>query len=370
MENRQLPSGPLRWLRFVLNVGTEKPDIKDWQEVYDFARKQSIIGICDPTGHDIRMPQNLLFQWIGDVQAIRAQNKLLNQRSVEVYHFLRELGFRCCILKGQGNAMIYPDPYQRSPGDVDVWVDADKNKVYNFVKERYPDAEECIKHIKFPIFTDVEVDVHHTPLRFLHIGHNRYLQKWFSEQIDEQMSHYTTLSDTRCKIAVPTAKFNAVYQLGHIMVHLLDEGLGFRQLIDYFYVLKKVSSLSQEERDDIVDTWKRLGMLKLSSAVMWVETEILRIDKRYLLTAPNEQLGERLLADVLEGGNFGHYSARRLYISNGNRFTKRVSTLRRLVRMSPCFLGEAAFRIPYRFVSLLKAYWRIFVFKNVRKEAK
>lgn len=358
------PNKTLEWLRFVLNSDSEKPEIGDWQEVYDFARKQSIIGICDPTGHDIRMPQNLLFQWIGDVQAIRVQNKLLNQRSAEVYHFLRESGFRCCVLKGQGNALMYPDPSLRCPGDVDVWVDADQNKVYDFVKERYPDAEECIKHIKLPIFMDVEVDVHHTPLRFLHIGHNRYLQKWLSEQIDEQMSHYTTLPDTRCKIAVPTAKFNAVYQLGHIMVHLFDEGLGFRQLIDYFYVLKEVCSMSQKERDDIVDTWKRLGMLKLASAVMWVESEVLGIDKRCILTAPNEQLGKRLLADVLEGGNFGHYSARRLYISNGNRFTKRVSTLRRLVRMSPCFPGEATYRIPHRFLGLSKVYWRKFVVRK------
>lgn len=348
----------LEWLRFVLNQNSEKPEIDDWQEVYNFAEKQSLIGICDPTGHDVRMPQNLLFQWIGDVQAIRIQNKLLNQRSVEVYQFLRESGFRCCILKGQGNAQMYPDAGLRCSSDVDVWVDADKKMVYDFVKERYPDAEECIKHIKFPIFTDVEVDVHHTPLRFLHISHNRYLQKWFSEQIDEQMSHYTTLPDTRCKIAVPTAKFNAVYQLGHIMVHLFDEGLGFRQLIDYFYVLKEVSSLSQEDRDDIVDNWKNLGMLKLASAVMWIETEILGIDKGCLLTASNERLGKLLLEDVLEGGNFGHYSVRQSYISNGNRFAKRVSSLCRLLRMSPCFPGEAAFRIPHRFAALSKVYWR------------
>ena len=352
------PNKTLEWLRFVLNQNSEKPEIDDWQEVYNFAEMQSLIGICDPTGHDVRMPQNLLFQWIGDVQAIRVQNKLLNQRSVEVYQFLRESGFRCCILKGQGNAQMYPDAGLRCSGDVDVWVDADKKMVYDFVKERYPDAEECIKHIKFPMFTDVEVDVHHTPLRFLHIGHNRILQKWLSEQKDEQMIHYVSLPDTTGHIAVPTAKFNAVYQLGHIMVHLFDEGLGFRQLIDYFYVLKEVSSLSQEDRDDIVDNWKNLGMLKLASAVMWIETEILGIDKGCLLTASNERLGKLLLEDVLEGGNFGHYSVRQSYISNGNRFAKRVSSLCRLLRMSPCFPGEAAFRIPHRFAALSKVYWR------------
>ncbi len=351
----------LGWLRFVLNPNSGKPEVDDWQDVYDFAEKQSLLGICNPTSHDIRMPQDLLFQWIGDVQAIKAQNQLLNQRSAEVYQFLRESGFRCCILKGQGNALMYPDPSLRCPGDVDVWVDVDKETLYRYVRERYSDAEECIKHIKFPMFADVEVDVHHTPLRFLHICHNRNLQKWLSGQIDEQMNHYVSLPDTTDDLAVPTAKFNAVYQLGHIMVHLFDEGIGFRQLTDYFYVLKEVSGLSQEERDDIVDTWKRLGMLKLASAVMWIESEIMGIDKRCLLTDPNEQLGERFLEDVLEGGNFGHFSVRQSYCNNGNRFARRVSSLRRLLRLSPCFPGEAAFRIPHRIFGLSKVYWRKYV---------
>lgn len=120
--------------------------------------------------------------------------------------------------------------------------------------------------------------------------------------------------------------------------------------------------LSQEDRDDIVRNWKSLGMLKLASAVMWIESEILGIDKRCLLTVTNERLGKLLLEDVLEGGNFGHYSVRQSYISNGNRYAKRVSTLRRLVRMSPCSLGEAAFRIPHRFAALSKVYWRKCVF--------
>lgn len=358
MELWHLYDESLRWLRFILNDNTIKPDIKDWQSVYDFAEKQSILGICNPTSYDVRMPQDLLFQWIGDVQAIRAQNNLLNQRSVEVYQFLWESGFKCCILKGQGNAQMYPDTGLRCPGDVDVWVDTDKKKLYDFVKERYPDAEECLKHIKLPMFTDAKVDVHYTPLRFLHIGHYRNLQKWLSEQKEEQMNHFTALTDTRCNIAVPTAKFNVVYQLGHIMVHLFDEGVGFRQLIDYFYVLKEVDGLSKEDRDDIVRTWKRLGMLKLASAVMWIEAEILGIDKRCLLTVPNEQLGKMLLEDVLEGGNFGHYSIRQSYRNSGNRFARRVSSLRRLLRLSSCSPGEAAFRIPYRFVALSKVCWR------------
>lgn len=356
-----LPNKCFEWLRFVLNPDSEEPSISNWKEVLVFSERHAIIGIFDPTRYDVRMPQDLLFTWIGCLQAVKAQNQLLNQRTVEVYTFLRNAGFKCCILKGQGNALMYPDPSLRSPGDVDVWVDADKDALYEFVRERFPNAKECIKHIKFPIFTDVEVDVHHTPLRFFHPKHDRQLQQWLTDQKDEQFSHNVRLSGTESDIAVPTAKFNAVYQLGHIMVHLFDEGVGFRQLIDYFYVLKKVEELPQEERFEIVVTWKRLGMSRLASAVMWIESEVLGIPERYLLMTPNRRLGKSMLEDMLEGGNFGHYSERQLLRHRGKRLARRVASLRRLIKLSPCFPGEAAYRIPHRVVAVVKADWRKFV---------
>lgn len=346
------------WLRFSLNPGKPMSNVTDWRTLYEFADKQKIIGTCDPTRHDVRMPQDLLFTWIGYLQAIKAQNQLLNQRAVEVYTFMRGAGFRCCILKGQGNALMYPDPSLRCPGDVDVWVDADRETLYEFVRERFPDAKECFKHIKFPIFSDVEVDVHHTPLRFFHPKHDRLLQQWLTDQKDEQFSHNVRLSGTESDVAFPTAKFNAVYLLGHIMVHLFDEGVGFRQLIDYFYVLKEVEGLPQEERDEIVGAWKRLGMLRLASAVMWIESEVLGIPERYLLTTPNRRLGKKMLEDVLEGGNFGHYSERQLLRHRGKRLARRVASLRRLIKLSPCFPGEAAYRIPRRVFAVAKADWR------------
>lgn len=345
----------LEWLRFVLNPASKKASVQDWQEVYDFATRQAIIGICNPTRYDVRMPQDLLFTWIGDLQTIRAQNQLLNQRAVEVYSFLKEAGFRCCILKGQGNALMYPDPGLRCPGDVDVWVDEDEETLYEFVRERFPDAEECVKHIKFPVFTDVEVDVHHTPLRLFRPKHRRVFQQWLSNQKEEQFSHYVRLLETESDIAVPTAKFNAVYQLGHMMIHLFDEGVGFRQLIDYYYVLKEVCGISPKERKAIVDAWKSMGMLRLASAVMWIESEILGLPERYLLITSNQRLGKIILADVLEGGNFGHYSVRQTYRYDGKRFTRRTSSFFRLIRLSPCFPSETAFQIMRCCTGVVKA---------------
>ena len=349
-----LQNKTLEWLRFVLNPNSEKPEIGERQEVYDFAEKQSLIGICNPTDYDIRMPHDLLFQWIGDVQIISAQNQLLNQRSTEVCQFLRESGFRCCILKGQGNAEMYPNPLSRMPGDIDVWIDAEEDTIQRFVRERFPDAKECFKHIKFPLFDDVEVDVHQTPMKLRYPQHQRRLQGWIDQHKEEQFNHFVKLTGTDVEVAVPTARFNAVYQLGHIMIHLFDQGVGFRQLIDYFYVLKELADISLEEREKIVHTWKRFGMSRLASAVMWIESDVLGLHENYLLVTPNRKLGERLLADVLEGGNFGHYSIRQSYRHKRQKYKKRISSLSRLIGLAPLFPGEAVFEIMGKCVAVIK----------------
>ena len=350
------------WLQYVLKSDEVIPIVSDWEALYQFADKQKIIGVCNPLNYNVQIGVDLVSIWMGSVIQIKAQNALVSKRAIEVCEIWKNAGFRCCVLKGQGNAEMYPDPSLRMPGDIDLWIDADEETIRDFVTKQYPDAKECYKHIKYPVFDDVEVDVHQTPLKFGYPLHQKRFQKWIKQYKDEQFLNRIQLTGTEGYVSVPTAKFNAVYQLGHIMEHLFDEGVGFRQLIDYFYVLKELEGLLQEERDEIVNTWKRLGMLRLASAVMWIESEVLGMPERYLLTTPNRRLGKSMLEDVLEGGNFGHYSERQKYHYRGKRLAKRVASLRRLLKISLCSPGEAAFRIPHRFVILAKADWRRILF--------
>ena len=291
---------------------------------------------------------------MGSALQIKQFNKLLNQRAIDVCQIWQEAGFRCCVLKGQGNAEMYPDPSLRMPGDIDLWIDADENTIQDFITKQFPDAKECYKHIKYPIFNDVEVDIHQTPLKFRRPLHQQRLQRWIQLNKEKQFCNTIKLTGSDGYISVPTAKFNAVYQLGHIMIHLFDEGIGFRHLVDYFYVLKKLDGLSQEERDEIVRTWKKIGILRLASAVMWIESEKMGLPEGCMLTAPSRTLGKILLKDVLDGGNFGKYSIRQEYAHSGKSLARRVSTLWRLIRLSHCFPTEAFFGIKDRFTAVIK----------------
>lgn len=337
----------LLWLRYVLNSRRDSiPPIRNWQAVYDFAVKQQIIGVCSPTPYSVRVDQKVLYRWIGDEQQIRNRNHVLNKRIEELSKILTEAGFRFCILKGQGNAEMYPDPGLRCAGDIDVWIDADEKSVIGFVKKRYPDIGQTFKHIKFPVFDDVDVDVHTTPLRLYHPSHKRELEKWILHQKDKQFAHTIRLSSNGLDVSVPTARFNVVYQMGHILIHLLDDGIGLRHMVDYFYVLQALGRLSEAEKHEIAGEWRKFGMLRLASGVMWIEKEILGLPEEFLIVGPDAKRGNMLLGEMLEGGNFGHHSPfQRL---KDTYFAFRFAKAVHLMKIASLFPREAIFRLIHK----------------------
>ena len=264
----------LNWLRFVLNPETAMPTVTDWAALYRFADKQAIIGICNPTRFDVKIGIEILSLWIGDLQQIQLNSTRLNKRVEELGEYLGSAGFSFCILKGQGNAEMYPEPLMRMPGDIDVWIDADEEVVYKYVKNRFPDAKVFFKHICFPLFNDVQVEVHATPHKFFCPLHNKRTQRWIEKNKEEQFKHKIHLTGIENEICVPTVNFNAVFQLGHLLLHLYDEGFGLRHLVDYYYVLKNLE-FSVEERDEFEKTLEHLGMLRFAKSIMWIEKEIL-----------------------------------------------------------------------------------------------
>ena len=344
----------LQWLRYVLCPTGVAPAVSDWQGVLDFANKQSITGICIPSQHPENLDNSLQMKWIGAWLSIERQNRLLNRQTARLCVNLRRDGLRCCILKGQGNALMYPNPLMRCAGDIDVWVDATEQELMAFVKKVFPNENGGYKHFKFPVFKNTAVDLHYMPLKVYHPGNNRRLQAWIEQKKEEQMTHYVRLDGTKTDIAVPTVTFNAVYQLGHIMIHIEDQGIGLRQMVDYYYVLRNVGSMSDDVKAEIVDTWEQVGLRKLAGAVMWVEKELLGLPEECLLVRPDEKTGRLLADDIMEGGNFGQHSSREVFRKWG-RYVKKSADAWHLLKLSVCFPGEAFFKI----VSKVKTTGRI-----------
>ena len=182
------------------------------------------------------MKKELLLQWMAESQMLEKVNVRLNDAAIQVSEWFRKKGFRTCILKGQGNALMYPNPYSRTPGDIDIWVEGEDKRVISFVRSISPHEKACYHHIGFPSYKGVEVEVHYRPSFLLCFWHNRKLQKYYERVKEEQFSHRVMLGK-QGEIAIPTVEFNLIFQLTHIFSHLMNEGIGLRQLLDYYYVL-------------------------------------------------------------------------------------------------------------------------------------
>ena len=427
------------------NMSNVVADI-DWQQLYSFASKQAILGLCfdgiERLGKEYpeELKQNpigrgLLMTWMGAAQQIRSQNMKVNGVAAKFYSKFRDDGLRCCILKGQGNALMYPNPYSRTPGDIDVWVNASREQITEYAKKHFKLGDDIrYQHIETSV-DGVPVELHFFPCTMNNPIYHARLQKWFRRNANLQCSNVVSLPDGAGDIAIPTTAFNVIYQLTHLYHHFFDEGIGMRQIIDYFLVVNDFSKnvfldtdfsnhpvnfsnhpvpLSKEgstfspspsssgsgdvtapsrcseplrskdggaskpspncagwdrlsiEGDNSADSTtavtssastaldvvqrelKYLGLWKFAGAVMYVLKKVLGLAEDKMIVPVDEKRGRLLLAEILDGGNFGRHFTKYAgftHQSMGKKYFLKIWRNMHFVRFYPAeALSEPIFR--------------------------
>ena len=336
------------------------PTVEQWRELYRMAVQQTVAGLLFPVIEQLpaeqRPPREVLLQWYMLKERTVAMNRLLNRRAVETADFFRAEGFDNCILKGQGIAALYPEPLLRTAGDIDIWLGGGREKIYAFARSRVGLEGLTYQHIHYPLHNDVEVEVHTTPGYLYAPMGNRRLQRFFATHAEEQYHHEVALPEVVGSISVPTAEFNRIYILLHIYMHLFGEGIGLRQVVDYYYVLRQPTTVESRERT--VAMLRELRMMRFARAMMWVQHEVLGLEEEHLLVEPDEREGRFLLEEIMLAGNFGKYDAR-IDRKNHHRLLPRVwHSVRRGVKFLVRYPHEMVWNIPFRTWQYL---WRLMV---------
>lgn len=329
------------------NISNVVADI-DWQQLYFFASKQAILGLCFDSIERLvkeypdELKQNpiereLLTTWMAKTQQIRRQNMNVNGVAAKLYSKFREDGLRCCILKGQGNAVMYPNPYSRTPGNIGVWVNASREDITEYAKNHFKQEDDIRFHHLETTMDGVPVELHFYPGIMNNPIYNARLQKWFKRNADLQCSNVVSQPDGIGEIAIPTTAFNVIYQLTHLYHHFFDEGIGMRQIIDYYYVANNDELLVI--RDTLQKELKHLGLWKFARAVMYVQHEVLGLLEEKMIAPMDEKRGKMLLAEILNGGNFGQYDER--YVFGHSFFGHNIQRLCRDLRLVRYYPAEA-----------------------------
>jgi hypothetical protein len=324
----------------------------DWIDLLDFAAKQGIIGVYwhgiemlfkSPTA--INKPNDdEVMEWWGEIQDIRKRNEDLFKKTEFVSRTFKKEGFDNCILKGQGNALMYPDPYLRTPGDIDIWLCGDHDKIENYVKKLFPNTKSGNLHIDFPVFKDTLVEVHYTPSHLANPITNKQLQRYFNEEQGKQVTNMQTLPNGK-SIPIPTLEFNIIFQLSHILRHYIYEGISLKQLVDYFYVLKEhhtwKRSLGCKAGKNIQSVLPHLGMQRFASVIMYI-MNVFGLEEDYLFTKMNDKGGKIILDSIVNEEDIHSSSLHNMNdLSRYNSAKERQKIkLHRLIKLFPYFPGE------------------------------
>lgn len=328
-----------------LSIGTGSkisitPTAEQWEELLELSQKQTLSGITftgiEKLPPSQRPPKEILLKWYNMCQMIVNQNKILNKKAVAVAQKFKEEGFDNVILKGQGIATLYKEPERRTAGDIDIWLDADRDTILKYVRGFFPASTPIYHHIDFPILKGLEIEIHFTPSWMYNYFTNRKLQKYFKREIKTQIKNKISLGEG-C-INAPTNEFNRIYILLHIYRHLFQEGIGMRQLLDYYHVL--VQGFTKEEQAATIKLIKKFKMLRFAGATMYVLKKVFNINEEYMLTAPLEKEGEQLLFEIMEKGNFGKYNPEYKIQKNGSLIARAYSRTKQNMKLASSYPSE------------------------------
>lgn len=294
------------------------PEAKEWEMLYRMAESQAVLGVCFAGVKRLQeakkeMPTPLFMQWLAIAAKIQQRNEDMDRRTAEVWTLLDKAGLECAVLKGQGIALLYNLNVDlnlnndktinlsllRQSGDIDVWVKGGFDVVNDFVQKTRPTDDVAYHRFHYNMYADTEVELHHRPTLMRNLFDNRRLQRW----CDSFGADTFVMTDKG--FAVPSLEFNRIFILTHIYRHFLFEGIGLRQLLDYYFVLRARNNNLNLDLNLNNKLLRRLRLMRFAAAVMWVLGHVFGLEREYMLCEPDEKEGRFILDEIMQTGNFG-----------------------------------------------------------------
>lgn len=317
---------------------TEPLSDDDWKRIFAISKKQALIGVIysavQRLPQDLQPPKELMDKWNQNVRQIIIRNTRMNATAAQLTQMFEEKGRKTVILKGQANALLYPEPLLRQAGDIDILVEGGRSSVLKLLKEMGVMEDVGIDEIsnlhvhlnsnKFsslplrgeaapsqnvipapepgpPTRKGVSVEIHFAPT----YNNSPFTTRTMCEFLAQQTSKPGAVKLSDEGFNCPPMTFALVMQLSHLQRHYFGEGIGLRQLVDYHQLLVHSTA---EDRALVRDNLRKTGLYHIAQAVMWVMEQIFALPREQMLCPPDETRGAILLNAILEGGNFGKYS--------------------------------------------------------------
>ena len=285
----------------------------DYSAIMQLAEEQSVVGLVTAgLEHieDVKVPKEVLLQFIGSTLQIEQQNKAMNTYVAKLIDQLRKDDIYAILVKGQGIAQCYERPLWRASGDVDLLLsDTNYDKAKKLLLPLAVNVEDeykAFKHLGMTMPEGYVVELHGTL-------HSR-LSKRVDRVIDKAQGDVFFAGNVRSwengvtQVFLPSPDNDVIFVFTHILHHFYIEGIGLRQICDWCRLLwtykdslnKRLLETRINEAG-LMSEWKAFAALAVNWLGMPVDAiPLYSSDKKWIRKA------SRILGFVLESGNFGH----------------------------------------------------------------
>lgn len=222
-----------------------------WSELGNLARKQGVLGIVldgidklETTRYgltrDLNAAQKL--EWIGEVLRIEQRNRQQMAVMEEMAGKWSEKDCRVMVMKGQANALFYPNPLHRNPGDIDCYLFNDNlnfDLAYRIGNEvaREVGAKVDESWYKHSVIS-YKGETFENHLYFVHTREGRR-SKELQRELSEALRVEKWDRFPNSQVLLPPVQWNAMFLTYHACTHFLTEGLRLKQVLDWAMFLKK-----------------------------------------------------------------------------------------------------------------------------------
>lgn len=327
----------------------KSPTPADWKRLFAMTRQQALVGVMNAAVHRLpvsqRPPEDILDEWDKLSSKVMQLYELHERRAMELQDVLASFGLHGCILKGTGLARLYPEPGRRQCGDIDLWVRGPRKTILETFSQRFHVHSILYREFKADIFDDTIVEVHFLPTQLYNPFCNARFQRW--------MKRHSPIID-EAALTYPDAEFNAVFCMAHMYRHYLAGGLGLRQMMDYYYILKNLPAAA---RHPVFQTLKRLGMGRFAAASMMAVQFNFGLEDEYLLCKPDTKRGRKLITEMIQMGNFGTWDPRHRHAEDETLFARFLRRNKRTFSYLRLYPRQVLWAPLYRFTQFI---WRIF----------
>lgn len=285
------------------------PTSEEWEVIYRLATEQSVLGLvlAGIETANVRPPQELLLQWIGEVQILEQQNKEMNVFIAELIERVRKADIYTLLVKGQGVAQCYERPLWRACGDVDLLLsDSNYEKAKSFLIPLADHVDSESKEVKHLGMTMGEwiVELHGT----MHTSFSRRVNKGIDDAQKDCFygGNVRSWYNGETTVFLPSPDNDVIFVFTHVLEHFFIEGVGLRQVCDWCRLLWTYRSEldlqlleSRIKKMGLITEWKAFGALAVD--VLGMPKEAMPMyDSRYKVK------GERVLERIMKSGNMGH----------------------------------------------------------------